>query len=235
MAGSLFRAASSTIRGRLVLLTAPAAVESPFGPFSDHRGEGRPNLIRTTRFNRPKCQSQRGSRAAQLFQLDRNGWFGWVKQVCHPGDSGKSLFKQFQAFAAQLTCKGAQTRDVSTWSKAFHKPCGHEIPRGDVNNRNRFYLFGTLRPAAPNHDVNLESHHVGSDSQRAFSFTFGPPVLDDDIISLDPAKLTQTLPQSVCPVRDSISAGALSYKTNAGDFLRLLRLGGKTKCKEHSD
>src|SRR4030095_16975116 len=71
-----------------------------FGPFSDHLVEGRPNLIWTTRFDRPKCQSQRGSGGAQLFQLSCNGWFIGIKQVCHLGDSWKSLFKQLQAFAA---------------------------------------------------------------------------------------------------------------------------------------
>jgi hypothetical protein len=99
--------------------------------------------------------------------------------------------------------------------------------------REWFLSVWHLAPPAPNDDVNLESNHLGSDSQRAFSFTFSPPVLNDDILSLDPAKLTQTLAQSICSVRNRISASALSYKTNAGDFLRLLRLCAQAKSKEH--
>jgi hypothetical protein len=59
-------------------------------------------------------------------------------------------------------------------------------------------------------------------------------VLDRDILSLDPAKLAQTLPQSVCPVRDRISAGALSYKTDSEKFLRLLRFHWKDNSQEQS-
>ena len=45
---------------------------------------------------------------------------------------------------------------------------------------------------------------------------------------------SRSLGAKLCPIRNSISARALSYKPNAGDFLRLLRLGGKAECQERS-
>jgi hypothetical protein len=59
-------------------------------------------------------------------------------------------------------------------------------------------------------------------------------MLDRDIVSLDPAKLAQTLPQSVCPVRDRIIARALRNKANAGEFLCLFRFDRQTKPKQQS-
>ena len=60
----------------------------------------------------------------------------------------------------------------------------------------------------------------------------GKPVLDGDILSLNPSKLAQLLPERVHEDRATRSS-AIIQETYAEDFSCLLRLGGKAKRKEH--
>src|SRR5262249_14684316 len=57
-------------------------------------------------------------------------------------------------------------------------------------------------------------------------------MLDGDILSLDPAKLAQLLPERLQADRATGSSGILQ-ETYAGDFPCLLRVDGKGKGTEH--
>src|SRR5262249_48542830 len=57
-------------------------------------------------------------------------------------------------------------------------------------------------------------------------------MLDGDILSLDPSKLAQLLPERLQADRATGSSGILQ-ETYAGDFPCLLRLGGNAKRTEH--
>src|SRR5262249_38323750 len=79
---------------------------------------------------------------------------------------------------------------------------------------------------------NLKSNQVRDKlADVCRSFAFSKPVLDGNILSLDPAELAQLLPERV---HDDGATGssALIQETNAEDFPRLLGLGWTTK-REH--
>jgi hypothetical protein len=59
------------------------------------------------------------------------------------------------------------------------------------------------------------------------------PVLDGNVFSLNPSKLAQLLPERVGLVRATGSSAWVKV-TNAEDFSRLLRVGGRAKRKEQS-
>src|SRR5262245_58507688 len=61
----------------------------------------------------------------------------------------------------------------------------------------------------------------------------GKPILDGDILSLDPAKLAQLLPECVHEDRATRSS-AIVQETNAGGFSRLLRLNWNAQRNENS-
>jgi hypothetical protein len=60
----------------------------------------------------------------------------------------------------------------------------------------------------------------------------GKPIIDGDILSLNPSKLAQLLPKRVQEDCDTRS-GAIIQETDAEDFSLLLRLSGRAKRKEH--
>ena len=68
-------------------------------------------------------------------------------------------------------------------------------------------------------------------SGRRSDFCLRKSVLDGDILSLDPAKLAQLLPERLQEDR-ATGSSAIIQETYAGDFPCLLRLDGNAKRKE---
>jgi hypothetical protein len=82
------------------------------------------------------------------------------------------------------------------------------------------------------HDqINLKSNQVRRKIRYALILLLGKPILDGDILFLNPSKLTQLLSkhlQEPCHTRSS----ACIQETDAQDFSLLLGVNGTTKRKE---
>ena len=79
----------------------------------------------------------------------------------------------------------------------------------------------------------LRRTRSAASSGSALRLLLGKPVLDGDILSLDPSKLAQLLPKRLQEDRATRSS-AYIQETYAGDFSCLLRLSGNAKRKEQS-
>ena len=87
--------------------------------------------------------------------------------------------------------------------------------------------------ASPDHDqINLKTNQVRRKLRQAFRLLLGKPILDGDILSLNPAKLAQLLPERLHENRATRSSACIQ-ETDAEDFPCLLRVDGTAKRKEH--
>ena len=80
----------------------------------------------------------------------------------------------------------------------------------------------------------LRRTRSAASSGRRSCFCFGKPVLEGDILSLDPTKLAQLLPERVHEDRAYQKQCYDIQETYAKDFPCLLRVGGKAMSQEHS-
>src|SRR5439155_25191604 len=88
------------------------------------------------------------------------------------------------------------------------------------------------RPCGHN-QINLKTNQVRRKLSQALILLYGKPVLDGDILSLNPAKLTQLLPKRLHEDR-AAGSSAIIQESYAEDFPCLLRVGWKTKSREQS-
>src|SRR5439155_12577464 len=94
------------------------------------------------------------------------------------------------------------------------------------------YITRTRLLTASGHDqINLKTNQVCRKLRQALILLRCKPILDGDILSLDPAKLAQLLPERLQEARAS-SSSAIIQETDAGDFRWLLRVDGTAKRKE---
>ena len=78
--------------------------------------------------------------------------------------------------------------------------------------------------------INLKTNQVRRKLRQALSLLLCKPVLDGDILSLDPSKLAQLLPERLHEDRATRSS-AFIQETYAEDFPCLLRVGGTRKAQ----
>ena len=69
-------------------------------------------------------------------------------------------------------------------------------------------------------------------SGKRSSFSLCESILDGDVLSFNPAKLAQLLPERVQADRD-IGSSAIIEEPDAENFSRLLRLGGRAQRKDY--
>ena len=93
-------------------------------------------------------------------------------------------------------------------------------------------FFAANAGAVPcDHDqINIETNQLRRKLRQAIILLLGKPVLDGDILSLNPPKLAQLLPERVHEDRATRSS-AWIQETYAKDFSRLLRVGGTRKAQ----
>ena len=83
------------------------------------------------------------------------------------------------------------------------------------------------------HDqINLKTNQVRRKLRQALMLLLGKPVLDGDILSLNPSKLAQLLPERVQEDR-ATGSSAIIQETYAEDFPCLLRLGHDCNSKQY--
>ena len=96
-----------------------------------------------------------------------------------------------------------------------------------------FFAANAGGPPWDHDQINLKTNQVRRKLRQALMLLLGKPVLDGDILSLNPAKLAQLLPERLHENRATRSS-AWIQETYAEDFLCLLRLGGRNSKQEDS-
>ena len=87
-----------------------------------------------------------------------------------------------------------------------------------------FFAANAVGPPDDHDQINLKTNQVRRKLRQALRLLLGKPVLDGDILSLDPSKLAQLLPERLHEDR-ATGSSAWIQETYAGDFPCLLRLG----------
>src|SRR4029077_20648721 len=103
----------------------------------------------------------------------------------------------------------------------------------DGNGSSRFLRRERLWRPCDHDQIDLKTDKVRRKLRQALMLFLGKPVLEGDIFSLDPAKLSHLLPERVHEDR-ATGSSAIIQETHAGDFPWLLRVSGNTKRKEQS-
>src|SRR5437773_3239076 len=80
-------------------------------------------------------------------------------------------------------------------------------------------------------DVDLETHQLSRERGEAIEFSFCISPVNDEVLSLDVPKVTQTPPECLDASRNS--GRGSTEESYPGHLCRLLRVGGHAKCKEH--
>jgi hypothetical protein len=83
-------------------------------------------------------------------------------------------------------------------------------------------------------DVDLVTNQISRKLWKPVEFSFGPAILNSDVLSLDVAVLAQTLSEPLDASRDS-GGGAGTEESYPRDFLRLLRTCYDCDSKQHHD
>src|SRR5262249_51734070 len=84
------------------------------------------------------------------------------------------------------------------------------------------------RPRGRSHDdIDLKTNQVCGKLRQTLKLLLGKPVLDGDIVTLDPSKLAHLLPERIHEDRATRSSACIQV-TNAGDFACLLRLSERS-------
>jgi hypothetical protein len=104
--------------------------------------------------------------------------------------------------------------------------------RGNASSRTPAVTIGIVLVASlaarrlrnhRNNDVNLELDQLCRKISEPVEFPFRESVLDDDVLSLDIAKLAQPLPESLVAGQEPSGCRARRQVTYPGDLARLLR------------
>jgi hypothetical protein len=96
-------------------------------------------------------------------------------------------------------------------------------------------LRGQRRWSSCDHDqVNLKTNQVRRKLRQTLILLLGKPVLDGDIFSLDPAKLSHLLPERVHEDR-ATGSSAIIQETYAEDLSCLLRVCPRPTHRERDD
>ena len=88
-----------------------------------------------------------------------------------------------------------------------------------------FFAANAGRVPCDHDQINLKTNQVRRKLRQALSLLLGKPVLDGDILSLNPSKLAQLLPERLQEDRATGSSACIQ-ETYAEDFPCLLRVGG---------
>src|SRR5262249_15821119 len=108
-------------------------------------------------------------------------------------------------------------------------------PGARHNDGNRFGRIpgrpDPLLPSCYDDHINLETHQLGRKLRGPIGLPFRISVLDGDVLSFYVATLAQCHPNCL-GTSGLTSSIARRYIPYPGDFLRLLRVGGRAKRKE---
>jgi hypothetical protein len=118
-----------------------------------------------------------------------------IPENSHRGNLGESLLKQPQRFSDDLSGHRGVSRYVGTRSrKTCNEPCSHRIANAYDNDRDsRGRILGCQRRLRyhRNNDVNIELDQLPRKLRETIKIPVRKSVLNDNVSSLDIAKLTQ--------------------------------------------
>jgi hypothetical protein len=141
-----------------------------------------------------KLNPQSPGRALRLLQRGFVGRVGRIPENGHSGNLRDGLLEQRQRL--RLADVSSHSRDIAARSsKACDEPGLNEISGRRYDDRKcRGRLFGSLRGGDTSlriDDVDLEADELGDNLANSLDSSPGPPDLDHDVLSVDPAEFAQ--------------------------------------------
>jgi hypothetical protein len=95
-------------------------------------------------------------------------------------------------------------------------------------------LASKIAPVGDDQGIDFELHHFGNEAWNSVLFSFNVAILNQDVFTLDIAKVVQSLPERLDGrprILEITKSCQISASWNLG---RLLRLNGPARSKEHS-
>jgi hypothetical protein len=140
--------------------------------------------------------------AGRRLQVSRQGLdIGIVRVDEEPDnvDRGRELMQQLQSFWSDLHVQAGNAGDIAAWpAKACHQAQLHRIEAGDQDDRDRRRRSpsGQHRSEIRHDHVDPTMDQIGPQRRQTIVLTFGPAILDCDILSFDEAGVFQALAES---------------------------------------
>lgn len=163
-------------------------------------------------------------------------WIARIPEDSDPGDLRDDLLEQLQLFAEDFVADAvAQPRDVpARLREACDSPAADGIANSRHNdgNRSRGVLgcLGFWRPRRKN-DVHLQTDQLSREVGQPVEPALCRSILEDNILTLDPAAFTQPLPKRF-ELGERIRSGPSHENTYPRGLCRLLRPGGERRGEE---
>lgn len=213
--------------------------------FPNHRSEGTLKLGGTLHLRDVQFHGQHLSGDLGRPQI-RGRAFIRIQEDAHAGNRGDGLLNQFQQFPHDfLPDTERRPRDVAARPReAGDKPLPNRV--GDINHDRGdragrlFGCTGSMR-ARGDEEVRLATHDLRRQGGESLDLPRRPPVLNDEILALDPAVLAQPMPKCLPIPRDLRGGGrGVRENTDPHDLPHLLRVGhGRrdtiTECKRDNE
>src|SRR6266542_3374680 len=149
----------------------------------------------------------------------------------NPRELGDGCFEQLQTLGHRLTHDDSEPRSVGAraretghvaaadWVRVAHEDdgnrSGRSLGRPGVDGRRR------------DDEIDLEADEVLHQAREPVKSPFGPAVFDDDVLTLDPAEIAQTLPKRFERMRPH--GRAIPDKSDAIALPSLLRPYGQRR------
>ena len=127
----------------------------------------------------------------------------WIPEHSHAGELGNNFPEELQPFSNQLRDDLGQPRDVATGPRqALNKPSSNRVTGRRHNDRDypgSVFCGHSIARNGSDDEVNLETDQIGCEVRKAIVSPLRIPVLDADVLSLNPSEVTQTLPECLVP------------------------------------
>src|SRR5216684_4954388 len=157
-------------------------------------------------------------------------WVLWIPKHGHGGELRNNFLEQVQPFSSQLRIHLGQPGDVAAGPRqALNDPSCHRVTRRRHHNRDFLgSVFGSqsIVGNGSDDDVNLETDQIGCELRQDVDFHLRISVFNDDVLSLNPSKVTEPFQECLVPER-RVGAREGRQKSYPGDSLLLLRARGK--------
>jgi hypothetical protein len=202
-----------------------------------HRRECAVELVGASGLQELKLHAQRRGGALRVFYHERMGGIGRVRKERDAADLGNGLFEQLEPFASYFRADAVgQPRDVPARVRQACDESGPnrianchyddgDRPGGVLGCRHSFHRHRQ-------DDVHLEPDQFGREVGQPVEPSLRISIFDDNILTLNPPKLAQPLPERLPDIWGGGGRAAREI-TDSGDLARQLRLGGERR-DEHT-
>ena len=157
-------------------------------------------FARLVHFEDLKLHAEGPSHVLRVFQEGCAHWIAWIAEVRYAGNPRRNLLQQLHPLPEDFfSDQHGDSGDVASRPReARHDPGAYRITPSDHDDRNR--LSRTLRHQRccrrpDDHDIYLEADKFGDQLGITLGLAVSVSVLDGDVLALDVAEITETLPE----------------------------------------